>query len=241
MQMVLYADSKYPVREDVDAIHAKQLDQIGKPGTWGTAAQRLAIAQEVRDASYEVGLQERPEKAQPKNNAKLPSVAQEVVRNLTVSPKDFLESSYNKAKKNGLGDEEYVEIVGIVSRITCMDVFARGIGVPLRPLPEAREGEPSRDRPAAAKKEMAWVPTIPNLPEGGEDAKALYGEGYKTYIVRGLSLVPDEVRMHLELEETQYLPMEHIFIPDYQHHEGLTRAQCEIVAGRVSALNECFF
>ena len=44
---------------------------------------------------------------------------------------------------------------------------------------------------AAAKKEMAWVPTIPNLPEGGEDARALYGEGYKTYIVRGLSLVPD--------------------------------------------------
>ena len=102
MQMVLYADSKYPVREDVDAIHAKQLDQIGKPGTWGTAAQRLAIAQEVRDASFEVGLQERPEKAQQKNNAKLPSVAQEVVRNLTVSPKDFLESSYNKAKKMGL-------------------------------------------------------------------------------------------------------------------------------------------
>ena len=239
--MTLYADSKYPVREDLASVHAKQLDQIGKPGTWGTAEQRLAIAQEVRNASYDVGIQERPEKFELKTSVKLPSVAQEVVRNLTVSPKDFLEASYDKAKQNGLRDEEYVEIVGIVSRITCLDVFARGIGVSLRPLPEAREGPPSRERPASAKKEMAWVPTIPNLPEGGDDARSLYGEGYKTYIVRGLSLVPDEVRMHLELEETQYLPMKYIFVPDYQHHKGLTRAQCEVVAGRVSALNECFF
>ena len=239
--MILYADSNYPVHKDLDSIHAKQLDQLGRPGAWGTADQRLAIAQEVRQAAYKTGLQERPKEAELKGGIKLPDAASKVVQKLTISPKDFLEDSYTDAKKDGLNDEEYVEIVGIVSRLTCMDVFARGIGVPLRPLPKASEGQPSRNRPAVAKKEMAWVPTIPNLPEGGDAAKALYGEGYKTYIVRGLSLVPDEVRMHIELENVQYLPMKHIFIPDYQHHEGFTRAQCEIVAGRISALNECFF
>jgi hypothetical protein len=195
----------------------------------------------VRQASYKFNLQEQPEDGELEVKAELPTVALEVVEKLTVSPKDFLENAYNDAKKQGLGDEEYVEIVGIVSRLTCMDVFARGLGIPLRTLPKAKQGQPSRQRPVTAKKEMAWVPTIPNFPEGGEDAKALYGESFKTYIVRGLSLVPDEVRMHLELEEAQYLPMDSIFIPDYQHHEGFTRAQCEVVAGRVSALNECFF
>ena len=44
-----------------------------------------------------------------------------------------------------------------------------------------------------------------------------------------------------ELEEVQYLPLRHILKPNYQHHEGLTRSQVEIVAGRISAINECFF
>ena len=239
--MTLYADSKYPVRGDLDAIHAKQLDQLSAPGTWGSGAQRLAIAEETRQACYDAGIQEEPKDHKRQSDVKLPEAACKVVQKLAVSPKDFLEDSYTEAKKGGLSDEEYVEIVGIVSRLTGMDVFARGIGVDLRPFSAPKDGEPSRKRPAVAKQEQAWVPTIPNLPEGGDTAAELYGKGHKTYIVRGPSLVPDEVRMHLELEEIQYLPLQHIMTPDYQHHEGFTRAQSEIVAGRVSALNECFF
>ena len=239
--MTLYADSEYPVREDLDVIHTKQINQLAEPGTWGTGAQRLAIANEVRQACYDAGTQEKPKEAGPVSNIELPEAARNMVRKLAVSPKDFLEDSYQEAKKGDLSDEEYVEIVGIVSRVTNMDVFARGIGVDLRALPAARTGEPSRERPGVAKPEQAWVPTIPNLPEGGDIAAELYGEGHKTYIVRGVSLVPDELRMHMELEEIQYLPLQHIMVADYQHHEGFSRAQSEIVAGRVSALNECFF
>ena len=61
------------------------------------------------------------------------------------------------------------------------------------------------------------------------------------YTIRGLSLVPDELRKHVELEQVEYLPLQFIMQPDYQHHDSFTRAQVEIVAGRVSALNECFF
>ncbi|MDE0435856.1 MAG: hypothetical protein OXH92_17790, partial [Bryobacterales bacterium] len=59
--MTLYADSQYPVREDLDAVHAKHLDQLADPGTWGTGAQRLAVAREVRQACYDAGTQEEPE------------------------------------------------------------------------------------------------------------------------------------------------------------------------------------
>jgi hypothetical protein len=239
--MTLYTDSRYPVRADLDAIHEKQLDQLADPGTWGTGAQRLAIASEARQACCDAGTQEEPEDTGPRSDVELPDAVRAMVRKLAVTPKDYLEDSYEEARSGGLSDEEYVEVVGIVSRVTDMDVFARGIGVPLRPLPAAREGQPSRARPQVAKKELAWVPTVPNLPEGGEEAAEIYGDEYRPYILRSLSLVPDEMHRHIELEEIQYLPMKNILVKDYQHHEGFTRAQVELIAGRVSALNECFY
>ena len=239
--MNLYTDAVYPVREDIAEVHASQLGKLGMPGTWGTGAQRLAVAAEARKACYEVGIQEKPTKTEIENDANLPDVARKVIRLLAASPKDVDKTSYDSALKGGLSDTEYVEIVGLVSRLVDLDVFARGIGVPLRQLPSPDMGKPSRERPEAAVQELAWVPTIPNPPEGGQAANELYGGQPKPYIVRGLSLVPDEVRAHLELEEVQYLPLRCILKPNYQHHEGLTRSQVEIVAGRVSALNECFF
>ena len=239
--MTLYADSEYPVRAEIDETHAAQLDHLADPGTWGGAAQRLAVAREIREACYEAGVQEKHDGAGPESDVELPKAAREMIRHLAVSPQDFDQQSYEDARSGGLSDEEYVEIVGIVSRLTCMDVFARGIGVPLRPLPAAREGKASGARPGVAKKELAWVPTVPNLPEGGEEAKAIFGEGYRPYILRSVSLVPDEFRQAVELEEAQYLPMKNIMIKDYQHHEGFSRSQVELIAGRVSAINECFY
>ena len=240
-QMTHYADSAYPVRKDLVAAHASQLDKLGAPGTWGTGAQRLAIAAEARKASYDAGVLEEPADGGVAAELVLPEVVRRVVRQLSVSPKDVNETSYNDALSGGLSDAEYVEIVGVVSRVTDMDIFARGIGVPLRPMPAAQPGEPSRERPAAAVAELAWAPTIPNGPEGGELGAELYGGKPKPYILRALSLVPDELRAHIELEGIQYVQLDRIFEYDYQHHEGLTRPQVEVVAGRVSALNECFF
>lgn len=239
--MTLYSDSEYPVREDLETVHAAQLAQFGQAGTWGVGAQRLAIAIEARNAGYDAGVLEEPEEGRETAEIELPEVVRRVVRQLALSPKDVDEASYDEARKGGLSDAEYTEIVALVSRITDMDIFARGIGLTPLPLPSPQPGEPTRQRPEAAIQEQAWVPTIPNPPEGGAEADALYGGQPKPYIVRALSLVPDELRRHVELEEVQYLPLKHIMQADYQHHEGLTRSQVEVVAGRVSALNECFY
>ncbi len=235
--MPLYSDSRYHVRDDLAGVHARQIDQLA--GAWGTGAQRLAVAVETRQAGYEAGRLEPSAGGAESANADLPEAARTMVRRLAVDPKDVDEESYEEARRGGLSDEEYVEIVGLVARVTNLDM--RGIGVDLRPLPTARPGAPSRERPAAAVQELAWVPTVPNPPDGGAAADELYGGKPKPYIVRGMSLVPDELRRHLELEEVQYLPLHRIMVPDYQHHEGFSRAQAEVVAGRVSAINECFF
>ena len=239
--MGIYEESSFPVRADLAEVHDSQLNALGAPGTWGTGAQRLAVAIEARKAGYAAGVLEPPADGEEVADADLPESVKDVVRRLAVSPKDVDEAFYAQALKDGLGDAEYVEIVGLVARITDFDVFARGIGVPLRKLPAPEPGEPSRRRPAEAVQELAWAPTVPNGPEGGETAKALYGPQPKSYIFRGLSLVPDEYNAHVELEAVQYLPPHRIREWDYQHHEGLTRPQVEVVAGRVSALNECFF
>jgi alkylhydroperoxidase family enzyme len=238
--MSLYADSIYPVREDVAAIHALQFEKLGLPGTWGTAAQRVAIVNEAREAGYQAGVMEKPSDPGAAPDVKLSEVAHRVVHRLAVSPKDMDQAFYDKAIEDGLSDVEYVEIVGLIARFTCFDVLARGIGVPLRPLPQPQGGSPSRERPSTAVVEKAWVPTIPNVPEGGKIAKELFGP-WKPYIMRGISLVPDEFRAHNELEEVQYMPSAHFMEFDYQYHDGLTRPQVEIVASRVSAINECFY
>lgn len=239
--MTLYADSIYPVGEDLAAEHERQLAAWGKAGKWGSGAQRVAVAIEARRAAIDAGLLEAPGDGVGEAEVELPGVVRRVVRQVAVAPKDIEQDFYHQALADGLSDGEYVEIVGVVARITAIDVFARGIGVSLRPLPAAQHGTPSRERPATAVTELAWVPTVPNAPDGGAVAEDLYGGNPKPYIMRALSLVPSETRLHMAQERVQYMPLEKVMQFDFQHHDGLTRPQVEVVAGRVSALNECFY
>lgn len=238
--MTIYAESAYPVRKDLETIHAGQISALGDPGTWGTGAQRLAIVQEARAARYSAGVQEADEAPQIAD-AELPEAARRVARQLAVRPQDFDRKVYDAALTDGLSDAAYTEIVGLVSRISNFDVLARGLGIDMVPLPTAKTGAPTQVRPVEAVQEDAWVPTIPNGAAGGELGKDLYGGQMMPYIIRSLSLVPEELRAHLELEEIQYLPLERFMEFDYEHHPGFSRPQVEVVAARVSVFNECFY
>lgn len=238
--MSIYAESFYPVRSDLEEIHARQIAALGSAGTWGIGAQKLAIVQEARAARVAAGVQEASEEPGV-NDADLPEPARKLARQLAVRPQDFDHAFYQQSLDDGLTDASYTEIVGLVSRSVNFDVFSRGIGLYMVPLPEARPGKASGWRPSEAVQEAAWVPTIPNGPAGGEAGKELYGGHFQPWIVRSLSLVPDEMRAHVELEEVQYLPLWRFMEMDYEHHKGFSRSQVETVAARVSAFNECFY
>ena len=61
-------------------------------------------------------------------------------------------------------------------------------------------------------------------------------------VIKALSLVPDGVRWLKDLSNAQYLPMAAGQMMDFSRGRGpLSRAQTELIAGRVSALNECFY
>ena len=60
--------------------------------------------------------------------------------------------------------------------------------------------------------------------------------------MRALSLVPDEVRMLRALAPSHYVPFERVTDPGFTPPgRALARPQMELIAARVSALNECFY
>ena len=122
----------------------------------------------------------------------------------------------------GLTMPAFVEVIGVVSRLAAVDEFTRALGRPLEPLPEALPGAPTQEEPPSARPGRSWVPMV-----GGMS------------ITRALSLVPAESEAQEEIHGPLYLSYEQM--ADQGFERELTRPQMELVAGRVSAMNECFY
>jgi len=132
----------------------------------------------------------------------------------------------------------YVEIVSIIAHVTAIDTFARALGLDEHPLPEPQNGTPSRYRPAKARQGEAWLPNIAWDEVGPNEAD--FCKGRESSIRRALTLVPDEARSFFDLVTNQYLPGPTMM--DYAKQvRAITRAQIELLAGRVSALNQCTY
>ena len=117
-----------------------------------------------------------------------------------------------------------------------VDRFHHALGLPLAPLPTPLPGEPSRERPAGVVEGEAWVPML----EARRAAEAI-GLSLPTvpFVLRALSLVPAEVRAWRDVSNAQYLGEDRML--GFDKFRALDRSQIELVAGRVSAMNECFY
>ena len=58
---------------------------------------------------------------------------------------------------------------------------------------------------------------------------------------RALSLVPEEAKEVMAITTNQYVPSEKLMHLDFSHTKEFDRSQIELVAGRTSLLNECFY
>lgn len=240
--MSLYRDTDLPIRPALEAAHQDTLDSISRPRHWWRAGERIAIAAEARAARIEAGLQEPADDTGVAED--LPPAARRVAREVAVSTNNIDRDFCDQALADGLSDTQYCEIVGIVSRLANVDVFARAIGVPPRPLAAAQAGEPNRKRPLTARDEGAWVETVPGGRRGRHEAVEIYGtdkiEG-APFIYRALSLVPAEARGLVTLGRAQYLDIADFMDLDFTFEPQISRAQVELLAARVSAINECFY
>jgi hypothetical protein len=167
----------------------------------------------------------------------LPAAAVDAVHRIATDPGRLTRAWLEGILGAGLSDGHYVELVGIVANIVNLDALHRALGVSPEPLPTPRPGEPSRRRPPASS-EGAWVPM---LPLSGREWRELFGGRLRVPNVgRALSLVPDAVRDLLELLEVHYLAIDDVIDPRARGR-ALARPQMELIAGRVSALNQCFY
>lgn len=194
-------------RAAIDAVVDDQWSRLGSAGTWMTGAERVELIRMARnDATLgEVGL--------PIRTAAM-AVAHHAAT-ITAGTVDDVESG-------GVCREQYVEIVGVVSRIAAIDTYELGLGRRPREVPATRPGEPTRSVVAAARRRAGWVPTVG--PIGPPTA---------------LNAVPAEAAAQESLHGVLYLSYPDM--ADLHAQRGLSRAQMELVAARVSYLNDCLY
>lgn len=226
------------------AAHRSAWERLARPGSWWSGAERVAIAAEARAArgcalcrARKAALSPHAVAGRHDGTSLLPEAAVDAAHRIASDPGRLTRAWYEKLLAEGLSDGQYVELVGVVSTVANLDALHRALGLPSEPLPEARAGDPSRERPPT-ETIGAWVPV---LAMSSSEAGALYeGRPRVPNVARALSLVPDAVVQLRELSEAHYLPIDEVIDPRARGRK-LSRPQMELVAGRVSALNECFY
>lgn len=242
-----FADSPFEIRPDLRAAYLRTWEDLARPGAWWTGAQRVALAAESRAASGCALCAERRQAISPNAvdgahdviGAELPDAAVDAVHRIVTDPTRLSQSYVEGLASQGLTDGHYVEALGVVVSVVSIDRFHAALGLDLEPLPTPSGGAPSGHRPASAVADVGWVPMIPEGGATGDEAD-LYS-GRAPNVLRAMSLVPDAVRRMRDLSTAQYIPLDQLADPSADPGRALSRSQIELVAGRVSALNECFY
>lgn len=237
-----------PVRDDIQAALPRVWSRIGRPGTWLTAEQRVAIAAETRHArscglcaEIKDALSPYMVSGEHDHLGDLPESWIDIIHRIVADPGRLAKHWYDEKVSGGVSVEEYVELVGVVACTTGIDVFCRGIGVdgPALPAPEA--GDPQPETPEHLNPDLAWVPTL-DPHHDGPLQKEFYPGGPPTaaHIRRALTYVPATARNFWDMANTLY--MNGMQMRDFDtEYRAITHAQIELVAGRVSALNQCVY
>ena len=241
------------VREDLRAAQSRYWRRLARAGANWSGAARVAIAREARHAggcafcrrlraavsSYALSGEHD---VHPENRGVLPAPAVDAIHRIVNDASRLTRAWYERTLADGLTDGEYVELVGTVVSVLSIDAFCRAIGAPLHPLPEPEPGPATGYRPATAAEDgESWVPMVPFDNSGTPEAD-LWPAKRTGNVIRALSLAPDEVRTLNDLGGAHYIDHGLVRDPSATRADGaLTRAQIELVAGRVSILNDCFY
>lgn len=235
-----------PIRADLARECARAWERLAAPGTWWSGAERLAIAAEVRAAHACALCRRRKDALSPytvdgahDGCGVLPAAVVEIVHRIATDAGRLTKKWLYAMFDEGVTEEQYVEAVGVIAVITALDTFELSLGLPQRDLPAARPGVPTRHRPAGARRDIAWVSTVApeNLTPADPDPYAVHGT---KNIHRALSLVPQEVLNFFDLDVELYLK-DHEIRDFTREYRALSHAQMELLAGRVSSLNGCYY
>jgi hypothetical protein len=241
-----YSDSQFPIRDDIKLAYREYWQTLASPGSWWSGEQRIAIAREVRNAgTCKYCIQRKPAlspynfEGEHDRSTSLPAQAVDAIHRIITDQTRITRNWIEKNDSQGLSKECYVELAGITVNVFSIDEFNRALGLELEPLPEAQPGEPSHYRPKHLSEDIGFVPTIPL--EGAVEAEADLWSDRTANVLRAFTLVPDALRDWIKISNAQYLSIEAMGSMFKQEGRSIDRMQIELVAGRVSAINQCFY
>ncbi|MEM8922115.1 MAG: hypothetical protein AAGD35_01340 [Actinomycetota bacterium] len=202
--------------ESTEALIARQWAALAAPGTWLTGSERVAAAELARTARAAVA------PSTVDGAATLTGVVADAVARIAADPGAITEAWVTGLETAGMDRLTYVELLGVVARITAIDTLLFAVGAPLRPLPVPQEGEPTRTMPNGARLGRSWVPMTGPAPA-----------------LDALSAVPPEQGAQQEMAAALYIAAADI--GDRTLGRELGRVQMELVVCRTSLINHCFY
>ncbi|MDH3730212.1 MAG: hypothetical protein OES13_03640 [Acidimicrobiia bacterium] len=185
---------------------AEEWQRLAKPGATLDGAGRVEVAVTARAAYAGAATPEEP--------------VHQAASTISASPASIREA-WVEGIASEIGYPTYVEVAGVVARLTAVDTVHRALGLELMALPQPEPGEPTGEVDPDLRKTSAWVPM-----------KA-------ASVVYALGIVPAEMRAQEIMSGPLYMTYE--AMDDPAHPGVITRAQKELVASRTSAINECFY
>ncbi len=225
-----YTGIDLPIRPKTISSHQRSWEIIASPGRWWNGAERIEIARVGRAArDFEAVGSEI-----------LSAAAVFAIQKLVVDNANLNHEWYEEIiAADGMSEDRYVELVAVTVHALSIDEFHRALGLELEPLPDPAPGEPSQQRPPEAEQRRSWPPIVPRTGLHPADAM-LYGPlEWGANVISALSLIPENVRWLHDLSEGHYLSFAEMRMPDPLR--SISRPQIELIAARVSVLNECFY
>lgn len=219
--------------------------ELSRSGSWLDGNQRAAIAGEARNAWDCRLCQDRKEALSPymvdgvhDQHGTLPSAWVEAIHRIVTDSGRITGAWYESIIGEDLCEDEFIELLSVTCITTSLDVLARACGSDPFKIAEPLPGVPPRERPGGARPGPGWASTVAPE-EAGPELGDFYDLG-PFYIRRALTLVPEEANRFWNL-------MNELYLPDPAAEglgnvqRGLTRAQIEFLAARVSALLGCYY
>ena len=221
------------VRDDLAEAHRLAWEHLAAPGSWWSGAERVELAATALMAITDadplppwVGVTSTGRLAP---DLVAPREAHDVAYRLARHAGTMTGDVY-RAVTGTLGELPYVELCAIVSTVAAVAHFCRNIGVPVPPLPAPIGGRPTGDQPERLEQaRFNWVPVA----EPADQVAA---------VVQAYTAVPGEQLNTWRMADAQYMPAAEMLDPAWSRRPGgLSRAQMELVAARLTRLRDCFY
>jgi hypothetical protein len=224
---LMYSD--IDVRPDLTDAHERVWAAASHPGDWWTGAERREAALVVTASFYD--LAPTPPWVPVADRfapVALSGVVVNAVYRMTAHASTLTFGWYETLIASGVSEPAYVELCGIVSSVSAVASLARSVSSILPPFPSAVAGSPLRPALQFDRSPRNWVPVVA---PGGAQAP----------VVEALSASP----FHMALLWNYLAPAQYMAdreMDDLAWSRGtVSRPQAELLAGRVSALRQCFF